>query len=192
MKKLIDKINIEKIAYGFYLIDKGISLILNIVIVILIILVGVKSYSIEKYLNNNKEAIANYKWSISSIDFTNNISKDKNITKLGDKSIGKIVSFLNNSRVIIEGRGFDYDFNSDTEIDNFNSENNNDNSSSIDNGEGSLDVNNDSLNKSNVKSYDYITNKAIGKSLLAGKMIKSGIALLTVATVAGGLWQYLI
>ena len=43
MKKLIDKINIEKIAYGFYLIDKGISLILNIVIVILIILVGVKS-----------------------------------------------------------------------------------------------------------------------------------------------------
>ena len=183
MKKLIDKINIEKIAYGFYLIDKGISLILNIVIVILIILVGVKSYSIEKYLNNNKEAIANYKWSISSIDFTNNISKDKNITKLGDKSIGKTVSFLNNSRVIIEGRGFDYDFNS---------ENNNDNSSSIDNGEGSLDVNNDSLNKSNVKSYDYITNKAIGKSLLAGKMIKSGIALLTVATVAGGLWQYLI
>ena len=192
MKKLIDKINIEKIAYGFYLIDKGISLILNIVIVILIILVGVKSYSIEKYLNNNKEAIANYKWSISSIDFTNNISKDKNITKLGDQSIGKTVSFLNNSRVIIEGRGFDYDFNSDTEIDNFNSENNNDNSSSIDNGEGSLDVNNDSLNKSNVKSYDYITNKAIGKSLLAGKMIKSGIALLTVATVAGGLWQYLI
>lgn len=192
MKKLIDKINIEKIAYGFYLIDKGISLILNIVIVILIILVGVKSYSIEKYLNNNKEAIANYKWSISSIDFTNNISKDKNITKLGDKSIGKTVSFLNNSRVIIEGRGFDYDFNSDTEIDNFNSENNNDNSSSIDNGEGSLDVNNDALNKSNVKSYDYITNKAIGKSLLAGKMIKSGIALLTVATVAGELWQYLI
>ena len=192
MKKLIDKINIEKIAYGFYLIDKGISLILNIVIVILIILVGVKSYSIEKYLNNNKEAIANYKWSISSIDFTNNISKDKNITKLGDKSIGKTVSFLNNSRVIIEGRGFDYDFNSDTEIDNFNSENNNDNSSSIYNGEGSLDVNNDSLNKSNVKSYDYITNKAIGKSLLAGKMIKSGIALLTVATVAGELWQYLI
>ena len=192
MKKLIDKINIEKIAYGFYLIDKGISLILNIVIVILIILVGVKSYSIEKYLNNNKEAIANYKWSISSIDFTNNISKDKNITKLGDKSIGKTVSFLNNSRVIIEGRGFDYDFNSDTEIDNFNSENNNDNSSSIDKGEGSLDVNNDSLNKSNVKSYDYITNKAIGKSLLAGKMIKSGIALLTVATVAGELWQYLI
>ena len=192
MKKLIDKINIEKIAYGFYLIDKGISLILNIVIVILIILVGVKSYSIEKYLNNNKEAIANYKWSISSIDFTNNISKDKNITKLGDKSIGKTVSFLNNSRVIIEGRGFDYDFNSDTEIDNFNSENNNDNSSSIDNGEGSLDVNNDSLNKSNVKSYDYITNKAIVKSLLAGKMIKSGIALLTVATVAGELWQYLI
>lgn len=192
MKKLIDKINIEKIAYGFYLIDKGISLILNIVIVILIILVGVKSYSIEKYLNNKKEAIANYKWSISSIDFTNNISKDKNITKLGDKSIGKTVSFLNNSRVIIEGRGFDYDFNSDTEIDNFNSENNNDNSSSIDNGEGSLDVNNDSLNKSNVKSYDYITNKAIGKSLLAGKMIKSGIALLTVATVAGELWQYLI
>lgn len=192
MKKLIDKINIEKIAYGFYLIDKGISLILNIVIVILIILVGVKSYSIEKYLNNNKEAIANYKWSISSIDFTNNISKDKNINKLGDKSIGKTVSFLNNSRVIIEGRGFDYDFNSDTEIDNFNSENNNDNSSSIDNGEGSLDVNNDSLNKSNVKSYDYITNKAIGKSLLAGKMIKSGIALLTVATVAGELWQYLI
>lgn len=192
MKKLIDKINIEKIAYGFYLIDKGISLILNIVIVILIILVGVKSYSIEKYLNNNKEAIANYKWSISSIDFTNNISKDKNITKLGDKSIGKTVSFLNNSRVIIEGRGFDYDFNSDTEIDNFNSENNNDNLSSIDNGEGSLDVNNDSLNKSNVKSYDYITNKAIGKSLLAGKMIKSGIALLTVATVAGELWQYLI
>lgn len=192
MKKLIDKINIEKIAYGFYLIDKGISLILNIVIVILIILVGVKSYSIEKYLNNNKEAIANYKWSISSIDFTNNISKDKNITKLGDKSIGKTVSFLNNSRVIIEGRGFDYDFNSDTEIDNFNSENNNDNSSSIDNGEGSLDVNNDLLNKSNVKSYDYITNKAIGKSLLAGKMIKSGIALLTVATVAGELWQYLI
>ena len=118
MKKLIDKINIEKIADGFYLIDKGISLILNIVIVILIILVGVKSYSIEKYLNNNKEAIANYKWSISSIDFTNNISKDKNITKLGDKSIGK--------------------------------------------------------------------------SLLAGKMIKSGIALLTVATVAGELWQYLI
>ena len=33
MKKLIDKINIEKIAYGFYLIDKGISLILNIVTV---------------------------------------------------------------------------------------------------------------------------------------------------------------
>ena len=102
------------------------------------------------------------------------------------------IKILNNSRVIIEGRGFDYDFNSDTEIDNFNSENNNDNSSSIDNGEGSLDVNNDALNKSNVKSYDYITNKAIGKSLLAGKMIKSGIALLTVATVAGELWQYLI
>lgn len=75
--------------------------------------------------------------------------------------------------------------NSDAEVDNFNSENNNDKSSSIDNGEGSLDVNNDSLNKNNVKSYDDITNKAIGKSLLAGKMIKGGIALLTAATVAG-------
>lgn len=78
------------------------------------------------------------------------------------------------------------DVNSDAEINNFNNENNNDNSSSIDNGEDSLDVNNDSLNKSNVKSYDDITNKAIGKSLLAGKMIKGGIALLTAATVAGG------
>ncbi|MEN8076967.1 hypothetical protein ABFP60_08380 [Clostridioides difficile] len=112
MKKLINKINMDKIEYGVRLMDKGLNIMLSIAVIALIILIGVKNYSIEKHLNNNKEAIANYKWSISSIDFVNKDSKDESITKLTDKSIGKTVSFLNESRVIIAGRGFDYDFNS--------------------------------------------------------------------------------
>lgn len=113
MKKLINKINMEKVAYVIHLIDRGLNIMIPIAVIALITLIGVKNYSIEKHLNNNKETIVNYKWSISSIDFVNNDSKDESITNLTDKSIGKTVSFLNKSRVIIAGVGFNYDFNSD-------------------------------------------------------------------------------
>lgn len=72
--------------------------------------------------------------------------------------------------------------NIDSEIDNFDNEN----LCSEDNNKGSLDENNDLLEESNINKYSDTTNKAIGKSLLAGKMIKGGIALLTAATIAGG------
>ncbi|MEN8076966.1 RNA polymerase sigma factor [Clostridioides difficile] len=72
--------------------------------------------------------------------------------------------------------------NSDSEIDNFDNEN----LCSEENNKGSLDENNDLLEESNINKYSDTTNKAIGKSLLAGKMIKGGIALLTAATIAGG------
>lgn len=170
MKKLINKINRDKIEYGVCLIDKGINILFFITVIALIILIGVKNYSIEKHLNNNKEAIANYKWSISSIDFTNNISKDENITRLGDKSIGKTVSFLNNSRVIIAGRGFDYDFNSDTlKLDNkeykttYNIEVNSSNKIKLINDECKI-----KLEKIRVNSYEDILaiNKNVNKEIL--------------------------
>lgn len=72
--------------------------------------------------------------------------------------------------------------NSDSEIDNFNNEN----SCYVEDDKDSLDENSDLLGESNIKGCSDTTNKAIGKSLLAGKMIKGGIALLTTATIAGG------